>query len=108
MRGRRSGGSIRRDFVRGSLKTMGLLAVIGALVIVVVRHGGAMAGLYDHEQLSLLYRGGLLILVGSALARMFRDRFGGAIRGGLVGVVVALVLAVSYTHPLRMKDAGHP
>ena len=98
---------MRRDFVRGSLKTMGLLAVIGALVIVVVRHGGAMAGLDDHEQLSLLYRVGLLILVGSALARMFRDRFGEAIRMALMWVVVALALAVGYTYRFEMKDAGN-
>jgi aspartyl protease family protein len=98
---------MRRDLVRGSLKTIGLLAVIGALVIVVVRHGGAMAGLDDHEQLSLLYRVGLLILVGSALARMFRDRFGEAIRMALMWVVVALVLAVGYTYRFEMKDTGN-
>src|ERR1700730_1510540 len=107
MRGRRSGGRTRRDFVRGSVKALGLMAVIGALVIVVVRHGGAMAGLDDHEQLSLLYRVGLLILVGSALARMFRDRFGEAIRMALMWVVVALVLAVSYTYRFEMKDGGN-
>ena len=98
---------MRRDLVRGSLKTIGLFAVIGALVIVVVRHGGAMAGLDDHEQLSLLYRVGLLILVGSALARMFRDRFGEAIRMALMWVVVALVLAVGYTYRFEMKDTGN-
>jgi len=93
--------------VRGSLKTIGLLAVIGALVIIVVYHGGAMAGLDEHQQLSLLYRIGLLILVSGALVRMFRDRFGEAIRMALMWAVVALVLAVGYTYRFEIVDAGN-
>ena len=93
--------------MRGSLKTIGLLAVIGALVIIVVYHGGAMAGLDEHQQLSLLYRIGLLILVSGALVRMFRDRFGEAIRMALMWAVVALVLAVGYTYRFEIVDAGN-
>ena len=93
--------------MRGSLKTIGLLAVIGALVIIVVYHGGAMAGLDEHQQLSLLYRVGLLILVSGALVRMFRDRFGEAIRMALMWAVVALVLAVGYTYRFEIVDAGN-
>ena len=93
--------------MRGSLKTVGLLALSGALVIVVVRHGGAMAGLDDHQQLSLLYRIGLLILVASALARMFRGRFAAAARMAMMWVVVALVLAVGYTYRFELKDAAN-
>jgi len=93
--------------VRGSLKTIGLLAVIGALIIVVVHLGGALVGLDDHQQLSLLYRIGLLILVGSALVRMFRDRFGEAARMALMWVAVALVLAVGYTYRFELKDVGN-
>jgi aspartyl protease family protein len=73
----------------------------------VVRHGGAMAGLDDHDQLSLLYRIGLLILVGSALARMFRDRFAEVVRIALMWVIVALVLAVGYTYRFELRDAGN-
>jgi aspartyl protease family protein len=93
--------------VRGSLKTVGLLALSGALAIVVVRHGGAMAGLDDHQQLSLLYRIGLLILVASALARMFRGRFAAAARMAMMWVVVALVLAVGYTYRFELKDTAN-
>jgi aspartyl protease family protein len=93
--------------VRGSLKTVGLLALSGALVIVVVRHGGAMAGLDDHQELSLLYRIGLLILVASALARMFRGRFVAAARMALMWVVVALVLAIGYTYRFELKDMAN-
>jgi aspartyl protease family protein len=93
--------------VRGSLKTLGLIAVGGALAIVAVRHGGAVAGLNDHEQLSLLYRIGLLILVGSALAHMFRGRFGEAVRMAVMWVAVALVLAVGYTYRFELKDGAN-
>jgi aspartyl protease family protein len=93
--------------VRGWLKTMGVLALSGALVIVVLHHGGAMAGLDDHQQLSLLYRIGLLILVGSALARMLRGRFGEAVRIAVMWVVVGLVLALGYTYRFELKDAAN-
>ncbi len=97
----------RRDHLRGSLKTLGLLALGGALIIVAVRHGGAVVGLDDHEQLSLLYRIGLLILVGSALARMFRDRLAEVARMALMWVATALVLAVGYTYRFELRDAGN-
>ena len=93
--------------MRGSLKTIGLLALGGALVIVVVHHGGAMAGLDEHQQLSLLYRIGLLVLVASALARMFRGRFAAAVRMALMWVAVAAVLAIGYTYRFELRDAAN-
>jgi aspartyl protease family protein len=86
---------------------IGLLALSGALVIVGLRHGGAMAGLDDHQQLSLLYRIGLLILVGSALARMFRGRFAVAARMAAMWVIVGLMLAVGYTYRFELKDIAN-
>jgi aspartyl protease family protein len=93
--------------VRGSLKALGLVAVVGALVIVAVHHGGALAGLDDHQQISLLYRAGLLILVGSALARMFRGRHGEVARMTVIWVGIIVVLAVSYTYRFELKDAAN-
>jgi aspartyl protease family protein len=90
-----------------SLKTIGMLALGGALMIVVVRNGGAMAGLDDHQQLSLLYRIGLLILVASALARMFHGRFAAAARMAMMWVVVALVLAIGYTYRFELRDIAN-
>jgi aspartyl protease family protein len=98
---------MRRDYVRGSLKALGVLAVVGALVIVAVRHGGALAGLDDHQQISLLYRLGLLILIGSALARMFRGRYGEVARMTLIWVGIILALAVGYTYRFELKDAAN-
>jgi aspartyl protease family protein len=93
-------------FVHGSLKIIGLFAVIGVLIVLVARHGGVMAGLDDHDQLSLVYKIGVLILVGSVALRMFRDRFGEAIQTALMWVVVAMVLVAGYTYRFELKDVG--
>ena len=93
--------------MRGSLKTLGLLAVVGALIVIAVHHGGALADLDDHQQLSLLYRLGLLILVGSALARMFRGRYGDVARMTLMWVGIIVALAVGYTYRFELKDAAN-
>jgi aspartyl protease family protein len=89
---------MRRFFVRGSLKIVGLLAVIGALVVLVARHGGAVTG--------LVYKIGLLVLVGSVALRMFRDRVGEAIQAALMWVVVALLLVAGYTYRFELRDVG--
>ena len=60
--------------MHGSLKIVALLGILGGLIILLARHGGAVAGLGGDDQLSLVYKIGLLILVGSAVLRMFRDR----------------------------------
>jgi aspartyl protease family protein len=93
--------------VRGSLKALGVVAIVGALVIVAIHHGGAVAGLDDHQQLSLLYRLGLLILIGSALARMFRGRYAEVARMTLIWVGVVLALAIGYTYRLELKAAAN-
>jgi aspartyl protease family protein len=93
--------------VRGSLKVLGLVAVVGALMIVAVHHGGALVGLDDHQQISLLYRVGLLVLVGSALARMFRGRYGEVARMTVIWIGIILALAVSYTYRFELKDAAN-
>ncbi len=93
--------------MRGSLKALGLLGVAGALIIIMVRHGGGLAGLDDHQQISLLYRLGLLVLVGSALAHMFRGRYGQVARMTLIWVGIVLALAVGYTYRFELKDAAN-
>jgi aspartyl protease family protein len=92
--------------VHGSLRILGLLAVIAGLIVLVARHGGTVTGLDDRDQLSLVYKLALLILVGSVVLRMFRDRFGEAIQAALMWVVIALVLVAGYTYRFELRDAG--
>jgi aspartyl protease family protein len=93
--------------VRGSLKLLGFFVVAGAVAIIAVHQGGALTGLDDHQQISLLYRLGLLVLVGSALARMFRGRYGDVARMTLIWVGVIVALAVGYTYRAELKDVSN-
>jgi aspartyl protease family protein len=92
--------------VRGSLKTVVLLGVIGALILVVARHGGEVTGLGDGALASLVYKIGFLILIGGAVLRLLRDRFGEAIQAALIWVIVGLVLVVAYAYRFDLKDAS--
>jgi len=92
--------------VHGSLKIVALLVIIGGLIALLAQHGSAVTGLGENDQLSLVYKIGVLILVGSAVLRIFRDRFGEAIQAALRWVVVALVLVAGYTYRFELRDAG--
>ena len=92
--------------MHGSLRIIGLLVVIAGLIVLVAPHGGAVTGLDDRDQLSLVYKLALLILVGSVVLRVFRDRFGAAIQAALMWVVIALVLVAGYTYRFELRDAG--
>ena len=90
--------------MRGSLKTVVLLGVIGALILVVARHGGEVTGLGDGAL--AVYKIGFLILIGGAVLRLLRDRFGEAIQAALIWVIVGLVLVVAYAYRFDLKDAS--
>ena len=90
-----------------SLKSVGLVAVIGALVVIAVHHIGVVAGFDDHQQLSLLYRLGLLILIGSSLAHLFKGRYGQIARIVLIWIGVIAVLALGYTYRFELGDVGN-
>jgi predicted aspartyl protease len=92
--------------VRGSLKMLLLLGAVGALIVLVARHGGEVTGLGDRDLASLVYNVGFLALVGGAVLRIFRDRLGEAIQAVLLWAVVALALIVAYTYRFDLKDGG--
>src|SRR5580704_7901095 len=107
-RGGRSVGAADagENLVRGSLKMLLLLGAVGALIVLVARHGGEVTGLGDRDLASLVYNVGFLALVGGAVLRIFRDRLGEAIQAVLLWAVVALALIVAYTYRFDLKDAG--
>jgi aspartyl protease family protein len=92
--------------VRGGLTTVLMLLAIGALIVVVAHHGGAVTGLGESDLASLVYKIGFLILIGGAVLRMFRDRMGEAVQAALMWVIVGLVLVASYAYRFELKDAG--
>src|SRR5579859_1435089 len=87
------------------MKIVGLLVIIGGLIVLVAQHG-AVTGLGEGDRLSLVYKIGILILVGSVVLRVFRDRFAEAIQAALLWVVVALVLVAGYTYRFELRDIG--
>lgn len=90
--------------MHGALKTIVMLGAIGALIVLVANHSGAASGLTEHDTLSLVYKIGLLILIGGAVLRIFRNRFGEAIQAAVMWVVIALVLVAGYTYRFELKD----
>src|ERR1700677_4385292 len=81
-----------------------MLGAIGALIVLVANHGGTGTGLTEHDTLSLVYKIGLLVLIGGAVLRIFRNRFGEAIQAAVMWVVIALVLVAGYTYRFELKD----
>jgi aspartyl protease family protein len=92
--------------VRGSLKGLALLAIIGASIVLLARQDGAIFGLRQGELVMLVYLIGFLTLIGGAVARMFRDRFGEAVRAALAWTAVALVLLAVYAYRFELQDAA--
>jgi aspartyl protease family protein len=90
--------------LQGALKTIIMLGAIGALIVLVANHSGTGTGLTEHDTLSLVYKIGLLVLIGGAVLRIFRNRFGEAIQAAVMWVVIALVLVAGYTYRFELKD----
>jgi aspartyl protease family protein len=97
---------IERTVVRGSLRALALIAIIGISIVLIARHGGAIFGLREGELVMAVYLIGFLILISGALVRLFRDRFGEAIRAALAWTAVALALLAVYAYRFELRDAA--
>lgn len=93
--------------MHGSLKLVGFVVVAIAAAVIAVHQGGVLVGLDDHQQISLLYRLGLLVMVASALAHLFRGRYGDMARMTLIWIGIVLALAVGYTYRAEIRMTGN-
>jgi len=93
--------------VLGLLRALAFVAIIGASIALIARHGGAVTGLQEGELVFLVYMIGFLILVGGAVVRVFRDRLGEAIRAALAWGMIAVVLLAAYAYRFELEDAGN-
>ena len=83
-----------------------LIGLAIALVLIIMRHHqGTIAGL-DEDFGSLVYKIVLLVVVGSVVLAVFRDRFAEALTAALVWVVIALVLVVGYTYRADLREVA--
>src|SRR5215470_9672836 len=85
-----------------------VLLLLGiAMLALVVRHDqGTIAGLETGDFASLVYKIGLLVLVGGAVLALFRQRIADAFQAVVFWVVVALVLALGYTYRFDLREIG--
>jgi len=82
-----------------------LIGLGTALLLLIVRHqDGTVAGLESRDFASLATKIALLIVGGSIVLMLFRDRFTDALEAALLWVVIALLLAVGYTYRADLRD----
>ncbi len=84
-----------------------LLAILAAvLILLVTREDGAIAGLSEVDLSSLTVRIVLIVVIGSLVLTLFRERFLSALQSALIWVVIALLLAIGYTYRFQLQDVG--
>jgi aspartyl protease family protein len=88
----------------GNIKALVMLAIIIGLIVVVATHGQAVTGLGQDDLISLVYKVGFLVLVGSVAMRLFRNHFAEAIQSVLLWVIIALVLVAGYSYRNELRD----
>jgi aspartyl protease family protein len=67
---------------------------------------GLTGALSTDQMASLLYKIGLIVLIGGAVLAIFRHSFTQAIKQALIWVVVGLVLVLGYTYRFELHDVG--
>jgi aspartyl protease family protein len=85
-----------------------LLAILtGALVVLVVQQNdAALAELARFDASSLATKIVALLLLGLAVAALFRQRFTHAFESVLIWAVIALLLALGYTYRFELRDVA--
>jgi aspartyl protease family protein len=84
-----------------------LICVVLALVVTVARHGeDRIAGLSTDDWGSLAYHLGLVVLVGSSVLVLFRQRVSEALEAVLFWVLIGFVLVFGYTYRGELRAAG--
>jgi aspartyl protease family protein len=84
-----------------------LLVAALALIVLLARHSEGMTGaLSTDEMASLVYKIGLIVLVGGAVLAIFRQSLSQALASALFWVVIALVLVLGYTYRFEIYDVA--
>jgi aspartyl protease family protein len=83
-----------------------LIGLAVACVLLIVRHDEGTIDALDEDLGSLVYKIILLVIVGSVVLALFRDRFSQALTAALLWVVIALVLVVAYTYRADLHEVA--
>ncbi len=84
-----------------------VVALALALLVMLARQGEGLSGpLTSGETASLMYKIGLVVLVGGAALAMFRQKLSQALTQALIWVVIGLALVLGYTYRFELYDVG--
>jgi aspartyl protease family protein len=84
-----------------------LLTVLAAVVLILLtREDGAVGGLSQIDLSSLAVKIVLILVIGSLVLTLFRERFVTALQSALIWMVIALLLAVGYTYRFEMQEVA--
>lgn len=84
-----------------------LAALTVSLIVLVARHeDGTVGTLSTDDFASLVYKVGLLVLIGGTLLTLFRERFAHALESALLWVLVAVLLVLGYTYRFDLSDVA--
>jgi aspartyl protease family protein len=84
-----------------------LLAILTVvLVMLVIQNGGRIPGLGQLDISSFAVQVGAVVFVGALALTMFRERLSRAIESALIWVVIALLLAISYTYRFELREVA--
>src|SRR5258708_30042620 len=65
-----------------------------------------MSGLSQVDLSSLAVKIVLVVVIGSFVLTLFRERFATALQSALIWVVIALLLAIGYTYRMELQDVS--
>jgi aspartyl protease family protein len=83
-----------------------LLAVLAGVLLLVARNDSAVAGLSQVDLASLAVKIVLVVVIGSFVLTLLRERFATALQSAMIWVVIALLLAIGYTYRFELQDAA--
>jgi len=83
-----------------------LLGVLAAVLLMIAQEDNGFASLSEADYASLAVKILLLVVVGSVVLSLFRERFGAAVQSALIWVVIALLLAVGYTYRFELQEVS--
>jgi aspartyl protease family protein len=72
----------------------------------IAQEDNGFASLSEVDYASLAVKILLLVVVGSVVLSLFRERFGAAVQSALIWVVIALLLAVGYTYRFELQEVS--
>jgi aspartyl protease family protein len=84
-----------------------VLALALAMIVLFARHSAGVTGALSADDMaSLIYKVGLVVLVGGAVLTIFRQNFMQALASALFWVVIAFLLVLAYTYRFELYDIG--